>query len=487
MRTIGLEISSTEFLAVAKSDNLESLLSLDDGHTTCPGIVYHDGREFISGRLAEKHRRTHPRLISDSFLDNLSLQHSEISVSGNTPRFSELAFHYLKFVCQKLTIDKLPIDKVTIALQSSFLSDERSNEERIGILLGIANDLDIPLTGIVDISCASLLGADQFFEIKNRAILYVDIHQNATEVTLLNSANQIKVVKSTSIRNFGFSQILDDLLAWLSNHFLSQTTFDVTHNRNTEQEFYNQIVKLLKNINTVHERDLEIVGKSRSWRTTIRRDFILNYLEQTCNRITDKINKLLTEESLSYKNCLILLSERANRLVGLDEAISKNSNLEVRILPEGAAAKGAARYGIDKDLVSDIEETPIITAINFSNDGIKQLNEDSNATEDIPTTDSNLPTHLVYEGRAYSLTVLSSEKQSNKVSVSHLVPDLNFCKTSEININAGTIELIPDSQIEIKINGSICHQPTVLRIGDNVSFHEDDNIVEILLISVDCI
>jgi len=122
------------------------------------GLAHHDGQKFFFGRPAEGVWFVHPRQICHHFWSRLSREASTVSVEGRPPSFSQLAFFFLRDLQEKI-VTAGPMDKLVLAVPGAYLKDAATEDERVGLLLGMAAELKLPLVGIVDMAVAALCDA----------------------------------------------------------------------------------------------------------------------------------------------------------------------------------------------------------------------------------------------------------------------------------------------------------------------------------------
>ena len=120
-----------------------------------PGFAYFDGQKYIFGRAAEDQWFVHPRRVAHTFWARLAHEPSTIGPIGKAAPFSELAYHFFRDFMQRVSAAS-PSDKIVLAVPGAYLKDPGTEEEKIGLLLGMAGELKLPLAGIVDLACAAL-------------------------------------------------------------------------------------------------------------------------------------------------------------------------------------------------------------------------------------------------------------------------------------------------------------------------------------------
>ena len=159
MPTIGIELCDAALRAAICTNAEVRLLDVADrqGSTEWPGFVYLEGTQFSFGRAAEDMWFVHPRRVVHTFWSKLAHDSSStFNVAGRPPSFSELAFFFLREYSSRVTAIAGASTSVVLAVPGLYLKDEATEEEKVGLLLGMATELKLPLGGIVDMACAAL-------------------------------------------------------------------------------------------------------------------------------------------------------------------------------------------------------------------------------------------------------------------------------------------------------------------------------------------
>ena len=190
VRTIGLELCDAGAYATAEEAPDSWLIPLENSGTSSPGFVYYDGERYICGQQAENRSRIYPRYVADNGWDQLSLRVSDITVAGNSPFYSELAYHHLQHVWKRIITDG-PVGKAVVALPSNFLATT-GDEKKTGLVLGMIQDLEIPLAGIIDMAAASLVGHTATVASDNLRALHLDVHQRTSIVTAFDLSPSVR-------------------------------------------------------------------------------------------------------------------------------------------------------------------------------------------------------------------------------------------------------------------------------------------------------
>ncbi len=487
MRTLGLEFCDEGFTAVEATDTAFRVVDLEASSEESPGFVYFDGTRYICGRQAQKRSRIYPRFVTDRCWEQLSLRLSDLNVPGRAPpRYSELAYRHLRMVWERLQAGG-PVGKVVFALPGNYLSSENGDEEKIGLILGIAQDLNMPLAGIVDMACVSLAAEMERLGIEGQTAFHIDVHQRATFFSILELRPKIRRLR-LAIAPIGFHHVFAELNPKLANSFLSQTAFDVTHDANTEQQFYNQTQNLLELFREQEEATIEMESLKRSRKMSVYRDTVAKHLEPVNESLAQLVDKSLKEvySAGNEKSIPFVISERAAKIPGLAEKIAAAHNASIIVSEFGSAASGAALLGKASTVFENLEEAGITTSIDLRELGLDKVPTKEKMSESIDEVPSpielaresepakTLPTHIVYKGLGariekdgFNLTETGGEGAIG-ISVKRL--------------GDGRLQLENQTEGIVLVNGQAASNGVILNCGDVLTLGQGSSRLEWLIV-----
>ncbi len=480
MRTIGIEFCDDGFIAVEAAESKFHFIELESSSTQSPGFVYYDGERYICGRQAQIRSRIYPRYVTDRCWDQLSLRLSDLNVPGKAPRYSELAYRHLSMIWKHIQAGG-PVGKVVFALPGNYLLGDEGDDEKIGLILGIAQGLNIPLAGIVDMACASLLA-----EIKPLGIgagaasaFHIDVHARSAFFSILQLKPQLRSVRLATAP-IGFHHVFAELNPKLANSFLSQTAFDVTHEAKTEQQFYNQTQNLMEWFKDREEATIEMESFKRSRKMSVYRDMAAKHLEPVTESLAQIIGKVAKEywTAEEIKKIPFIFSERAAKIPGLPEKIAAAIDCSITAADFGSAARGAALIGQTASVFENLEEASITSAIDLGQLGLAPAIEKTNgepADDDVPAPASNknkdtgaemAPTHVVCQGIGRRI----GQSGLNLGETLENGPErLSLTRNSD-----GRVQLENSTNGILLLNGQPARQGEILKPGDLLTLALDE-------------
>jgi hypothetical protein len=496
INTLGLEFCDEGFLAAARVGEQERLVPLEVDGPSSPGFVYFNGSDYLAGREAENLSRIHPRIVTDTCWDQLSLRSSIISTGGKNPLFSELAFHHLKHLWSRLNGSGLPAEKVVFALPGHYIAIEDDEEElEIGLILSMARDLKIPLAGIVDMASASIIPYLPSIDARPFTALHLDIHQYNIVVTVISVSEEIERKHIVRFSELGYAHILSELMPKLANRFLSQTAFDVTHDGKTEQAFYNQIRRLIDELRYAPECSLELGGLKRPRQMVVTHDSLARDLDTVNDSIVQVVSK--ASSFVGDGPWSLFLSDRASRVPGLSNKLEGWKDCQIIHLDIASAAKGCATFAVDAPRVESLDQTPVITQIpidesvfvtpNSKREG-NALPADvaSDSKESRPKAQPN-PTHIVFEGISIPLvgdhfiigTEIDNDQSGLRISSDNKAIAKQHC---HIYFTREGLKFETEYTDTTRLNKLPVANTQYLATGDSITLGNKEQLVELLLI-----
>lgn len=368
MSSIGLELCDAGMHAACTGEAGPALIEIDPPGAvpSWPGMVRAVAGGYVFGSEAEAAWFTEPRSVSHAFWDKLSLEVSDLNTPGRPSSFSELAYHSLRNFTARLKEKAGAIDSVALAVPGAFLKDEPAEEMKIGLLLGMAREIGLPLVRIVDLSCAaaSRMAAQELP--RGLFVAHLDLHLQSAEVSILRRDERLARWHFQLVPRVGFTQILRHLKNTMGNRFLRNTTFDINEDRRIEQVFYEQTKAFLLGDQQLAQDFLFQVNTTRrSYQMTVTRPQLAADLQPFVQPLAQAVGNLVQAAALSPSRCVVTLSDRAARLDGLEMRLRADGFRGVVRLRTGAAAMEAAVLARESPPVTDLAEVPVESSLSL--------------------------------------------------------------------------------------------------------------------------
>ncbi len=364
MRTIGVELCDAGFVTAACEGTDVQTVAVPDAQASVewPGFCYHDGRNLTFGRAAEDMWFVQPRRVAHTFWARLAHEPSPVQMGAKPASFSELGFLFLREYATRLNAVEHSIDQLVLAVPGAYLKDAATEEEKIGLLLGMAGELKLPLAGLIDMACAAI--CDPRVPAFNPAlpVIVVDLHQEGADLTHLTAGERFERKDFIHLPQWGFAPLLKQLTATMGNRFLRHTAFDILEDGAVEQLFFRQTKDFL--LSDAVEHRFVVNTKTRAYEMVAKREQVAQDAHAFVSGLVQSVQAFIHNSPFSAEPCTIALTDRAAHLPGIKQRLRSVGFSRVIRLPAGAAACGAARIGAMRLRVpADLSDVPLETSV----------------------------------------------------------------------------------------------------------------------------
>ena len=362
MATVGIELCDAALQAASCHNQDVQCLAVPDasGVVDWPGFAYFDGQKFAFGRSAEDQWFVHPRRVAHTFWARLAHEPSTLGPAGRPAPFSELAFHLFREFMQRMP--GTAAGKTVLAVPGSYLKDPATEEEKIGLLLGIAGELHLPLAGIVDMACAALCDPRGPGFNPALPVVVIDLHLEGADVTLFGTDDRLERKDFIHLPQSGYAQLLKHLTGTMGNRFLRQTAFDILEDGRLEQSFFRQTKDFL--LSGAPEHRFQINTSLRTYEMLAKREQLATDSLAFVTTLIQGLQGFLQNSPHASEPCTIALTSRAGGLPSLEARLHAAGFHRILRLAPGAAACGAARLGEGRLApAADLADVSVETAI----------------------------------------------------------------------------------------------------------------------------
>lgn len=406
MATIGIELSDTGILTAADAAEQPRLVDVPDrtGATEWPGFCHAEGSGLTFGRPAEDMWFVHPRRIAHNFWARLSHEPTNLSIGNKPPASSsELAFFFLREFADRLRAAVKPLDRVVLALPGNYLKDPATEEEKVGLLLGMAGELKLPLAGMIDLACAALCDPRAGGFNAALPVVVVDLHLDGADLTLFTTDDRLARRDFIHLPQAGHAQLLKHLTGTMGNRFLRHTAFDILEDGRIEQTFFRQTKEFL--LGEAAEFRFHINTATRGYEMVAKREQLAADAAAFVNGLVLGLQAFLSRSPHDTDPCTIALTERAAHLPGLEARLRAAGFARLLRLPRGAAACGAARIGATRLVVpDDLADVPVETAVPLTDTRrIVTTQWDARLQKNRDPGPRVAPTHAILGGMGHAL------------------------------------------------------------------------------------
>ncbi len=271
------------------------------------------------------------------------------------------------------------------------------DERQLGLLLGIAQALGIPVAGMVD---AALAAAAAGFT--GERLLHVDLGQRRAVVTEVQQAARLVRERVARIDRWGQDEVVDAQMRGAAAVFVRQARFDPLHDAATEQALFDRLPGWLAALERAESLAVELPAAGRLVTTEISRVDAEGWTARFAEELQQQVSVL----KHAGEPTTVLVSARAARLPGLVTRLRAVRGVELALLGVHAAAAGALRA---KDAVRSapgplrfVTRLPRPEAPEGSIGGAAVALP--RAPRPAPAPDGRRPTHLLLDNVAHPIT-----------------------------------------------------------------------------------
>jgi hypothetical protein len=379
---LGLELSDAGILAAGGYPS--RLLEVDGQNQESPGVAIPEKKGLFVGNTAAGRAHLFPLQVINRFWDQLNTEPLK-QTYGQVQNHAEIACAHLSRIWEHI---KMHGDEMIIAVPDYY------RREQLGLILGMARELSIPVNGFVPLPIAA-----SFHPCPDAMLLHVDIHLHRFEIVYLRQDEQLTRENSVVVQEINLERVYRGWVESIAEEFVRTTRFDPLHQAATEQELYSRLPADLEIFKHQSSIIVELSHGTHRYRTPVLRDL----LKQKSEAVYDEIRRsVVTMRDVYGKNNLSIalqLTHRIARLPGLKDKLSEIDRCEIMELEPGAGALGVLRIW---DQLKDRHSGN--GAFFFTSRPWRQAEPTVSRTIAYDTVGKMRPTHLLYRDVAYPLS-----------------------------------------------------------------------------------
>lgn len=360
-------------LAVHLNDAAISVHNADRALYREPGFALLDDDRLTTGNDAFAQARLQPRRIHNHYWSEL-----------RTEPLPDRRFRHLSaadIVSRQLEQmwQRVSGDAVVVAVPAYM------GTASLGLFLGIAAELQIPVAGMIDAAVAATRR-----EYQDAVPVHVDLGLHAAMLTRLAQPGHVQVDRSEVIDDCGMIALYDAWIRQISEAFVQQSRFDPLHTAETEQMLQDRLEDWLiaASAGETVQMDIEYRGIAHS--AGMESLELVATAAPVYHRIVSNLRALYRADETPA----LQLSDRAARMPGLADILTARVGGELYVQEPGATARGLlARCGAmrpGQGAVSLVRKLPWDQA-------------PVAAAADSAPRHSGQPTHVLFNNRAYAI------------------------------------------------------------------------------------
>lgn len=326
MSLIALELCDAGIMAAA--GNPARLIPVDGPSLESPGYILPIKKKLSVGKSAESKAHLYPRQIQHRFWDQLStlpLKQPE-RWTGN---FAEMAHTHLAAIWRQI---KPSGRSLVITLPGYF------TREQMGILLGITQDLDIEVNGLINQAVAAIP-----YPFAATHLLYVDTHLHRTEVSLLEQGDHLRHMQ-TLMLDKGLIGVQRTYIEAMAEAFVATTRYDPLHTAASEQALYDCLPEMLSKLADNATATVETRSDHTVHSISMTRDALIDKADTHYEQVCGLIRSLIENSANTPPAATVLMSHRLMLLPGLETYLRNHLKVDTLSLKPGAAALNALEF-----------------------------------------------------------------------------------------------------------------------------------------------
>jgi hypothetical protein len=432
----------------------DAAISVVDGRSrivSAPGYAVGRGGEIVFGADAWKLARLHPQQTSHRFWRDLSDQQMARFMDG---RYSaaDLAHDQLQMLCADFMAD---VEGVIFSVPAHW------SPEQLGLLLGIAQDLSLPVRGLVDSAVAATRRL-----YNGRDLLHIDASLHELTMTRMLQAGNSAVGERRTVERVGIEGLERCCVEFIARRFVEATRFDPLHHGESEQYLYDHLYGWLNSLNREKTVDLTIEFGGNEFQLDLARPELAGQVVKFLEPVVQQARNLLS----AGEPVAVQLGNRIAEFPGVVEAVARLSKASAFVLEPAAAAHGALRRA--GSMAPTDAGIRLTGALPFDQPAVDS--DDSPEVVETPVAAARQPTHVVYDGCAYRLGKRS-------FSIGSELPPGEFGvvlgggrsgvsrRHCTIRVGDNGIEVIDNSRYGTLLNGHAIDGIAILQGGDILS------------------
>ena len=430
-----------------------------------PGVALVEKRRVRFGREAAAEARLNPGRSYENYWELLSDEPLPRTARGFRS-YADLAHGQLQELRKRFEQSASRIDGVILVVPAG------TGDERLALLLGIAEEAGLRVAGLVESGVAAVRGIPA-----NRSCLHIEATAERMIVCRLEQRGG-RVYSEEVLFNGrpGLRHLRAAVTRYVAGRFVSASRFDPLELPATEQELADQLDTWLEAVVTGGELKVELSGASIPAGAVLRREEFMAALERQLAALGNRLRSWCTGPQPAE----IQLAGSLAAAPGCAGVFARMLSSEVHVLPPGTSALGAlARFrpgGEAGDRYVLLRSLPAIDSPKGSG-AARTIRSAAKGPEGRASEGGNRsprpPTHLVHDGQAWRINEtglrIGSSPQSGGLSIV-LSPEAGISRDHcTVALEDEQAVLHDHSRYGTKLNGAPVVESAPLRGGDVVS------------------
>jgi hypothetical protein len=456
MTILAIELNDAS-IAVARSSGLIATES---------GCAIETGDGIAFGDAALQSSRLRPRDANDHYWADLSVDPLARPLAKATSA-ADLAHAQLLQLWKQFGE---ATDEVLLAVPGSF------DREKLGLLLGIADACEMPVTGLVDAAVAACPcpypGWDS---------IHVEAHLHGLGITRIGLSRRDGVEEAVAeafetVGRIGVAQLRERWARRIAAAFVAQTRFDPFSDGNTEQRLFDALPGWLEAFGSLPSASVEFdVGQATKSIRLAKDDFVTEAAD-VYEHLADRV----AAAQRAGRGLAVRVGSVLAGLPGATERLAQLAGVRVIELPAGAGALGALACA--KDVRSSRGKTALVKSLGWRAPAgrlpaLRPDELDDSASE---------ATHLLIRDTAHLIGEGGLILRFGEAGQLQIVAESRDDRTAlEVRRSGAELRLEYAGDVGVRINGKPAEPGTRLYSGDRIAIGGSTEEAQLITVSSD--
>jgi len=411
-----------------------------------PGYAIVSDGTMLFGRDAAAFRRLQPRRMHSHFWQLMSEQ-ALLADGGDCRTHADIVYAHLQYIWQASGANA---EAVVFALPPLWSAEQN------GLLLGIAEEIGIPVRGLVASGVAAARQEYTGCKLYHLEATLHDAYLQHVDQDGAAIAGEFHIYEGT-----GLAVLQQACVAYIARRLLESSRFDALQDASNEQLILNSLAAWLRDLHQAGTTEISIEHGEWSFEATLDLQELQTELLRCLEPLLQQLRAVLpVDEPVALQ-----LHDELGQFPGLVDLLAEQTGAAIFILEPAAAARGA-----------------VARASQFSSGSgslslTRQLSWDEAAipvdVSGAPRTGGTAPTHLVWGSRAFRLgnePVLAGVSLPEDVAGICLEPAAGISRHHfTVEPDAGGYRLQDHSRYGTWLNGHRLDGGVMLRAGDVIT------------------
>lgn len=357
-----------------------------------PGYAVVDGTAVVTGADAQRRSRLKPRFTHTRFWDALDTSPLSRPFPSKLSR-ADLAHAHLTQIWESLLALDDDVTEAVLAVPGWY------SLEQLGLILGMAQACNIPVSGMIDSALAAAAGTTDKAARSLANAAHLDLHLHRIAASKISRDDHLVREDNVVDDSVGLIPLYDAWATFVAQAFVRQTRFDPLHSAQSEQALYDQLPSWVDALLDADEATLSMSVSGRKYSVTLGRQQLIS----SATTYYDPVVALALSVMPFDEPGTLLVSHRVGALPGLVERLTRDVSDKLVVLAPEAAAAGALAYEKHAPAASENDGLTFLTSLHLDEHGAASVSAPDPTLhqqgDDVPS-----PTHVLHDGVAHSLT-----------------------------------------------------------------------------------